>query len=175
MSLVLKLISNFILSLFGENQTLEGHVRTTFDLYGIQDWIPVFWPVHLDFNSTLGGLQAYKYIYYKDGGKYQVMEIGTIANNDIYQINYSSTPGKFSENLLTVQHMINSLKIGRPHSVPDLIKSSEDISFDFKSDPSIVHTVDDIAHEECAGFPLPLLTSSFLLTILSYPCKAVAL
>jgi hypothetical protein len=52
-----------------------------------------------------------------------MVEIGTIANNDIYQINYSSTPGKFSENLLTVQHMINSLKIGRPHSVPDLIKS----------------------------------------------------
>jgi hypothetical protein len=68
MSLVLKLISNFIPSLFGENQTLEGHVRTTFDLYGIQDWIPVLWPVHLDFNSTLWGLQAYKLIYYKDGG-----------------------------------------------------------------------------------------------------------
>ena len=46
----------------------------------------------------LGGFPAYKFIYYKDNGKYQVMEIGTIVNENVYQINYVSTTSKFFQN-----------------------------------------------------------------------------
>jgi hypothetical protein len=141
--------------------TLEEVTKSAFANYGRQiggvgPLIHLFWPTYLDFNSTLAGLPAYKLIYFKEGGKYEVLEIGTIVRNgpyeDVYQLNYSSSSSTFLQDLPIIQHMIKSLEIGKPHSTLISYVTNGDLQRISLNTNNTSYTV---AHNDCEGVLTP--------------------
>ena len=88
--------------------------------------------------TTLAGRPAYKLVHYdlipeslgytSESGLRKVMEIGTIINGSVYQATYSTSPDRFSQNLPTIQKMLDTLEI-IPTNQPPSSPSVNDVEF----------------------------------------------
>lgn len=113
--------------------------------------IPIFWPIKIELNKTMAGQPAFQLFYYKDGGKYKVMETGIIIDKIAYQMIYSAEPKNFDKYLPYVNEMINSM------TIESFFKKDISISHDTAKITPVLHKKD---HAIITEFCLHLLSGT---------------